>query len=220
MCLVIMGIGALYYTHSGSSFHFLSGHCKKTLMLLASFTLFGPILGSWATLDTCNTDMQQSMISGLESGAQALEISRKDAIELLDLRQGEHILDAGCGIGGTTYVFADKVGASGFVTGMDASAVMIAAAQQRQGNRLFNGEFVQGSVMKLNFSDATFDASYIERVLQHVPDPTVGVSELARVVRRCKRQLAEAGRWRAAAGRRRGSTATAAAAARASSRVS
>ena len=127
--------------------------------------------------------MQQSMISGLESGAQALEVSRRDAIELLDLRQGEYILDAGCGIGGTTYAFAEKVGTSGFVTGMDASAVMIEAAKQRQGNRLFKGKFVQGSVMKLNFSDATFDASYIERVLQHVPDPIVGVSELVRVVR-------------------------------------
>src|SRR6478752_4264279 len=43
---------------------------------------------------------------------------------------GERIIDVGCGCGGTTRAFAEKVGASGYVLGIDISAPMLERARQ------------------------------------------------------------------------------------------
>ncbi len=53
------------------------------------------------------------------------------AIEAAGIRPGEHVLDIGCGCGDTTLILADRVGATGSVTGVDISAVMLRQADTR-----------------------------------------------------------------------------------------
>lgn len=43
---------------------------------------------------------------------------------------GEHIIDVGCGCGATTQAFAEQVGASGYLLGIDVSAPMLERAVQ------------------------------------------------------------------------------------------
>jgi SAM-dependent methyltransferase len=51
-------------------------------------------------------------------------------IDRAKAKAGERIIDVGCGCGATTLAFAQKVGASGLVTGIDISAPMLARARQ------------------------------------------------------------------------------------------
>src|SRR5689334_17993322 len=52
-------------------------------------------------------------------------------LALLDLQEGDRILDVGCGLGGATLALAQFVGAAGRVVGVDNSATMIAEARSR-----------------------------------------------------------------------------------------
>lgn len=51
-------------------------------------------------------------------------------IDRAKARPGERIVDVGCGCGATSIAFAQKVGASGHVLGIDVSAPMLARARQ------------------------------------------------------------------------------------------
>jgi SAM-dependent methyltransferase len=52
------------------------------------------------------------------------------AMDGVDVRPGQRVLDVGCGCGETTLELARRVGASGFVTGIDISRLSIEAARQ------------------------------------------------------------------------------------------
>ena len=53
------------------------------------------------------------------------------AIGAARIRPGERVLDIGCGCGDTTLILADRVGATGSVTGVDISAPMLKQADTR-----------------------------------------------------------------------------------------
>ncbi len=52
-------------------------------------------------------------------------------IERATCREGEHIIDVGCGAGATSIAIARQVGATGSVTGLDISPVLVAEATKR-----------------------------------------------------------------------------------------
>ena len=56
---------------------------------------------------------------------------RKQAIDALDLRAGEIVLDAGCGTGWCLPLLAERVGHSGKVIGFEPSPDMLALAESR-----------------------------------------------------------------------------------------
>jgi SAM-dependent methyltransferase len=62
------------------------------------------------------------------------------AMDALDLRPGQAVLDVGCGCGTTTLTLADRVGLDGRVAGVDVSAPMLALARRRAVGRA-NVEF-------------------------------------------------------------------------------
>jgi SAM-dependent methyltransferase len=51
-------------------------------------------------------------------------------IECADIRPGEHVLDVGCGCGEATLELPSRVGASGSVTGIDISRLLIDTERQ------------------------------------------------------------------------------------------
>jgi SAM-dependent methyltransferase len=78
---------------------------------------------------------------------------------------------------------ATLVGAGGRVIGIDLSATLVDEARSRTPVEAANVEFVVGDAHALPFEDGTFDAVRAERTVQHVDDPALVVSEMARVTR-------------------------------------
>jgi SAM-dependent methyltransferase len=68
-----------------------------------------------------------------------------------------HVLDVGCGTGGTTLALARRLGAAGRATGIDISAPMIAAARARAGREGVAAEFICANAQDHVFAPAVFD---------------------------------------------------------------
>lgn len=77
----------------------------------------------------------------------------------LQLREGQRVLDVGCGIGDPTIGLALAVGNTGRVVATDPTPEMIAAATARaESFRLTNIDFRVTPIEDVDFSDASFDA--------------------------------------------------------------
>jgi SAM-dependent methyltransferase len=99
------------------------------------------------------------------------------------LREGQRLLDVGCGPGTITADLAARV-APGQVTGLDAEASMTERAAGVAADRgLTNVDFEVGDVHALPFADATFDVVHAHQVLQHLADPVRALREMRRVCR-------------------------------------
>lgn len=91
------------------------------------------------------------------------------------LSPSDHVLDVGCGTGLASRPLIENAFR---VTGVDASAPMLAKARERYPS----ATWVQGSADALPFQDATFDAAISAQALHHV-DREKAVAELVRVVK-------------------------------------
>ena len=89
-------------------------------------------------------------------------------------------IDVGCGSGAFTELILTRCAPTG-VQGIDPSEGQLAFARTRPGAR--GAVFLTGDAMALPFPAASFDVAVMALVLVFVPDPSKGVSELARVVR-------------------------------------
>lgn len=104
---------------------------------------------------------------------------RKEIIERMNCRPGEHILEVGVGTGLSLPLYEKNV----FVTGIDISSEMLARAQTRK-IRDGLGNIVQLSVMdaeNMDFEDNSFDRVVAMYVASVVPDPERLVKEMRRV---------------------------------------
>ena len=105
-------------------------------------------------------------------------------LEWLAPQPGERILDLGCGDGQLT----ERIVAAGaIVTGIDASAKMVAAARTR------GLSVEEGSAESMPFADRSFDAVFSNAVLHWVRDQDAMISEVRRVLRPGGRFVAEMG---------------------------
>jgi len=98
------------------------------------------------------------------------------------LNEEQHVLDIGCGMGADAFDLADRVGPHGLVTGVDFSEILIAEAIRRCSPNI-SATFEVGDAQALRFPQHTFDAVRTERMLMHVPDAQMALSEMARVLR-------------------------------------
>lgn len=118
------------------------------------------------------------------TGADAFwQAIKQRTLALLDLHQGDHVLDVGCGTGDDVRILAQVVGGTGRAVGMDSSATMIAEARKRAEETGLPVEFYQGDAHRLDFPDERFDACRVERVFQHLEDPRRAFLEIVRVAR-------------------------------------
>jgi len=74
-----------------------------------------------------------------------------------DLAPGNRVLDIGCGTGISVAQAADRVGATGHVTGLDISDTMLAMATSRLSARA-NTALIRADAQVHDFEDAMFDA--------------------------------------------------------------
>ncbi|MEU4092235.1 class I SAM-dependent methyltransferase [Streptomyces sp. NPDC026673] len=99
----------------------------------------------------------------------------------LDLREGQAVLDAGCGTGRAMPFLREGVGASGVVLGADLTPEMLAAAA-RAGRGAYGG-LLLADCARLPLRDDALDAVFAAGLIGHLPDPRACLRELARVTR-------------------------------------
>jgi ubiquinone/menaquinone biosynthesis C-methylase UbiE len=107
---------------------------------------------------------------------------KRDSYALLGAAPGRRVLDVGCGLGDNAAALATLVAPGGSVVGVDGSRAMIEAARGRHGE-IEGLSFEVADAAALPFDDTSFDACRVDRVLQHVADPSPAVLEMARVLR-------------------------------------
>ena len=101
----------------------------------------------------------------------ALEVVRRSGA-----RPGDHVVDVGCGYGGTSRLLASERGAR--VTGLTLSAAQAAAAPPAAGVELLVRSWLMNGL-----ADAAFDAAIAVESLSHMSDRERAFAELGRVVR-------------------------------------
>lgn len=112
--------------------------------------------------------------------------SAKDqcAYLLPDIKPGMNILDVGCGPGSITADFAELVGKTGSVIGVDINEHQLKSAYQLSEKRqLKNIHFNYANIMELPFDDQTFDLCHTSGVLCQINDPLNALIELKRVTK-------------------------------------
>lgn len=108
---------------------------------------------------------------------------KADSYGYLCIREGDDVLDAGCGPGYDALRMAAVVGKTGAVTGIDISQRMIAIAEAKAEGTGLSVSFRTGDVRNLPFPDASFDKIRIERTLQILECPGKVLDEMIRVLR-------------------------------------
>ena len=124
---------------------------------------------------------------------EALSRANLTLVQGCDLGPGRHVLDAGCGIGGTAITLAETYGVS--VTGLTICEPHIAVATQHAERRGVGHlvEFRYGDFMDLPFPDAGFDAVLNHESFCYAEDKLAYLRGVFRV-------LKPGGRWQALEG--------------------
>ena len=100
------------------------------------------------------------------------------AVEMLDLAEGDRVLDVACGPGNFTRAFARED--HGLVVGFDASSVMLARAVHE--TREDNVAYVRGDASAMPFIDGVFDGVCCFAALYLIEDPIAAIDEMVRVL--------------------------------------
>ncbi|MFF3706969.1 class I SAM-dependent methyltransferase [Streptomyces phaeochromogenes] len=103
------------------------------------------------------------------------------AVTELGLREGDRVLDAGCGTGRALPPLRDAVGPSGVVLGADLTPAMLKAAVRAGRDRV--GQLLLADVAGLPLRSESLDAVFAAGLVAHLPNPSANLRELARVVR-------------------------------------
>jgi len=123
----------------------------------------------------------------LRRAAELAQKLKQRTYELLALEPGAAVLDVGCGPGVDTLPLAGQVGSAGRVVGIDADPAMIAEADGRaESAKVPWVSHRSGSADALPFAEGEFDAVRAERLLQVLPERSMGeraVAEMHRVLK-------------------------------------
>lgn len=113
------------------------------------------------------------------------------ALELLEVRGDERVLEVGFGPGVDLQRLSDAVGERGYVAGADASALMVRQASKLNRKAIARGTMVlkQCSATSLQFDSGKFDAVLSINSAPFWPDCEAGVAEIARVLKPTGRAL-------------------------------
>jgi len=112
------------------------------------------------------------------------ELGCGNAIGAADLKEGELVLEFGCGAKVDIFLAAAKVGSNGKAVGVDdseelvKSVISIAKCHKKE-----NIEFYRSSIEQLPFADGTFNVAICNCVLNLVPDKLKVFAQIYRVLK-------------------------------------
>ncbi len=110
-------------------------------------------------------------------------VATNELIDLSDFTPGMHVLDVGCGVGGSTRRLSHETGCC--VTGIDLSDEYIDTAERL--TRLLNMQervkFHAASALALPFDDDTFDGAWSIQMNMNVADKLSWLKEVYRVLK-------------------------------------
>jgi SAM-dependent methyltransferase len=95
-------------------------------------------------------------------------------------QHGEHVIDIGCGTGGTTAALAHAVGIAGHVLGVDISETLIEAARA---HRLENATFVVGDAATHPFGAGSYDLVFSRFGVMFFADPVAAFRNIRRALK-------------------------------------
>lgn len=118
-------------------------------------------------------------LTGLVTGHAALA-GRVVGARGFDIRGCKRILDAACGDGRYSKFLLRQADPDAMLTSFDLSTVMLRRARRRlDSDRVSHAV---ADLSRLPYADGCFDAIVCGWVLEHLPDPRMGLRELARVL--------------------------------------
>jgi SAM-dependent methyltransferase len=105
-------------------------------------------------------------------------------VELLDPQPGDTLLELAAGPGDTGFLAAERIGSTGRLISSDLAPAMVAAAERRASELgLSNVEFLAQDAQALELPDASVDGVLCRWGYMLVHEPSVALSETARVLR-------------------------------------
>ncbi len=106
------------------------------------------------------------------------------AIDCLDVRPGQRVLDLGCGTGPTTVELARRVGPHGSVLGVDIAAEMLDRARQRAAEEgVRNASFVHADVQSHDLGSDAYDRAFSRFGVMFYADPVAAFSNVRRALK-------------------------------------
>ena len=104
--------------------------------------------------------------------------------DVLGIKPGEHVVDLGCGPGGTLHLLAKRVGRTGSVLGIERSPHFVEQARRFTADHgLSQVEVREGDAYDTGLPRASFDGAHMRLVLVNVPEPERMVHEMVSLVR-------------------------------------
>lgn len=104
-----------------------------------------------------------------------------DLVERADLQPGERVLDVACGTGIVARLAAEKIGAKGAVTGLDANPGMLQVAKAAMTPDV-PARWEEADAHKMPFEDGSFDAVLCQLSFQFMEDKPAALREMHRVL--------------------------------------
>ena len=123
-------------------------------------------------------------LDDLPAAAVRVSLGCGNPTAVVDLCDGETVLDLGSGGGLDVLLSARRVGSTGFVYGLDATAEMVALGRRNAAEAgVGNVEFLHGTIDHLPLQDASVDVVISNCVIVLATDKDAVFAELARVLR-------------------------------------
>ena len=106
------------------------------------------------------------------------------AVELLEVKPSDRVIELGCGPGVAVAALADRA-THGLVVGVDHSAVVLGQARRRNADAIKAGRvrLIHAPVEHLQVADGPFDAALAANTVGMWPEPTVRLREIGRLLR-------------------------------------
>ncbi len=123
-------------------------------------------------------------LDGMPSAAVRVSLGCGNPTAVADLHEGDTVLDLGSGGGLDVLLSARRVGPTGFVYGLDATAEMVALARRNAAEAgVGNVQFLHGTIDHMPLHDASVDVVISNCVLVLADDKDAVFAEIARVLR-------------------------------------